>query len=215
MSILKQGEADHGFLPLVPAIQDEESSNLPLGALHLSGVSSSEITGRVPPGTPGSPQKEGYRHHSRPEIVLDDTISIFQCPLRIHSETIISDDTCTEICAILTYNCALAHHLYGVEARRPEYLKQALYLYQTAHGIHLRQERVEESDVSFTLAVLNNVGQLHDLMGNTVASARCFHRMLRILMVLVTRTEECTAETDLFFGNCSGFVLQKPAAPAA
>lgn len=96
-------------------------------------------------------------------------------------------------------------------------LKHALSLYQKAHAIHLKlMEEVEDSDVSFTLAILNNVGQLHSLVGNTVASARCFHRMLRILMVVVSQTDEtCTAETDLFFGNCSRFILEKPAAPAA
>jgi len=193
--ILKQEGADHDLLPLVPSLR----------------ASSDE-------STPPPLHKENHRNH-RQDIFLDDAISIFQCPLRIHPDTVIGDDTCAEICAILAYNCALAHHLNGVELdsdeERYDMMKQALSLYQTAHGIHSRQENVEDSDASFTLAVLNNVGHIQGLMGNAAASTRLFNRMLRILMVVVSQTEECTASTDLFFSNCSRCVLETPAAPAA
>lgn len=217
MWILKQDGSDRDLLPLVPSIpQEEVDSQLSDSARQLEDASDEEISRHAPPD---SPRKDHHHPQHRQDVALDDAISIFRCPLRIHTETNIDDDTYAEICSILTYNCALAYHLNGMELTDAEgrilSLKHALSLYQKAHAIHLKVEHVEDSDVSFSLAILNNVGQLHGLMGNTMASTRCFHRMLRILMVVVSRTETCTAETDLFFGNCSRFVLDKPAAPAA
>lgn len=206
--LLKQDGSDHNLLPIVPSLQE--------AGARLETESSRETSTQAPPTI--SHRKDNHCHR-RQDMALDDGVYIFQCPLRIHPDTVIADDTSTEICAILAYNCALAHHLNGVELEDEEarntVLKQALSLYQKAHAIHLQQESVEDSDVSFTLAILNNVAQLQDLMGNTNASTRCFQRMLRILMVVISRTEECTAETDLFFRNCSRIVLEKPAAPAA
>lgn len=215
--MLKQDGSDHNLLPMVASLQHDEETAV--SASHEHVCSHVETWSSSPSSSPStSHHKERHRRQDM-SIALEDSVSIFQCPLRIHPDTLIEDDTFTEICAILTYNCALAHHLHGVELeddqRRNLLLKQALDLYQKAHGIHLRQESAEDTDVSFTLAILNNVGQLQGLLGNTQASARLFHRMLRILMVVVSRTEECTAETDLFFANCSRFVLDKPAAPAA
>lgn len=221
MWILKQDGSDHDLLPVVPAIpQDQEQVDPPseetCKPIDTSSEESEETTSKDPSD---SSSKDRHSFHERPDVALGDAISIFQCPLRIHPETSIEDDTYTEICSILTYNCALAYHLNGMELSdiegRSISLKHALSLYQKAHSLHLKMESAEDSDVSFSLAILNNVGQLHGFMGNVMASKRCFHRMLRILMVVVSRTETCTAETDLFFGNCSRFVLEKPAAPAA
>lgn len=205
---LKQDGSDRDLLPLAPE------------TCHPKDASSEERVENKSKAPPNSPYKEQHSSfRERQDVALEDAISIFQCPLRIDPETSIDEDTYTEICSILTYNCALAYHLNGMELSeiegRSTSLKHALSLYQRAHAIHLKIETDEDPDVSFSLAILNNVGQLHGLMGNATASKRCFHRMLRILMVVVSRTESCTAETDLFFRNCSRFVLEKPAAPAA
>lgn len=212
--MLKEDGSDHGLLPIVGSLQQR-----PEKAGAQTEKDSSYQSTQVPLYSNSHPKK--HHHHHRQDIALDDALSVFEFPLRINPETVVADDTFTEICAILSYNCALAHHLHGIDieddGRRNAVLKQALALYQRAHSIHLQQEAVQESDVSFTLAILNNVAQLQGFLGNTEVSTRCVHRMLRILMVLVSRHEKdsLTAETDLFFANCSRVILEKPAAPAA
>lgn len=220
MWILKHDGSDCDLLPLAPSIPQQVASQESACRQKDSCEEEKEMKKATFQDSPNASHKDDDPCQPWQECTSDNDISIFQSPLRIDPMTTIDEDTCTEVCAILTYNCALAYHLNGMELTQVEgrstSLKHALSLYQKSHAIHLKMGQVEDADVSFSLAILNNVGQIYSLMGNMVASARCFHRMLRILMVVVSRTDEtCTAETDLFFGNCSRFVLEKPAAPAA
>lgn len=219
---LKQDGSDRGLLPARVVSSAAPRPERTLEAAEAPASHSGSLTTvNVPIATPAPSAsvanlKEHLNH--RRDLTLEDSISVFRRPLRIHPDALVGEDTYIQICAIVMYNCALAHHLNALQNerdqdRRRAMLKDALNLYKVAHSIHLRN--ASASDMSLTLAILNNVGQLHAMLNNRAGCRRCFDRMLRILMVLVVHSEDCMAGTDDFFLNISRFIFEKPSAPAA
>ena len=223
MSILKEDGTDQDLLPQPVFLQQQEADKSAAQEAESRSSPSVEIEAMHVPAVKrsASPSDSITSEQAHQDVLLEDSLSVFKCPLRIHPGTVVADDTCAQVCAILMYNCAMAYHLNGLEESdleaRDTKLQQALYLYQAAHGIHLNNQVEQVDNVDFTLAILNNVGQIHDLLGNISVSKRCFGRMLRILMMFVetNRSEDVTARMELFFLNISRFILEKPAAPAA
>jgi hypothetical protein len=89
------------------------------------------------------------------------------------------------IASITIFNLALAHHLAAnsTEETRVANLQRALKLYSLA--LQLQVGKVDESNIFFTLAILNNSGVIHHCLNNNgLHSTGYFEELLSILMFL-------------------------------
>ena len=160
-------------------------------------------------------------HHRRPDHQGTDSdvdLFVFRCPLRITDEKVCFPESYTEISIILTYNLALAHHLNGLEpSEDAEKLMKSLDLYGMTLDLLLRDQTFKHNTVIFTTAILNNMGQIHHLLGNGKLSTKFFKRMLSIIMIELAsnRKEELERHLDGFFYNINQSLYKKPSAPAA
>mmetsp|Transcript_19444 Transcript_19444/g.45251 ORF Transcript_19444/g.45251 Transcript_19444/m.45251 type:complete len:251 (+) Transcript_19444:317-1069(+) len=160
-------------------------------------------------------------HHRRPDQQGNDQdadLFVFRCPLRIADDKECFPESYTEISIIMTYNLALAHHLDGLETdEEGEVLMKSLELYGMTLDLLLRDQSFKHNTVIFTTAILNNMGQIHYLLGNEQLSTKFFKRMLSIIMIELAsnRKEELENHLDGFFYNINQFIYKKPSAPAA
>eukprot|EP00538_Stauroneis_constricta_P011711 CAMPEP_0119562504 /NCGR_PEP_ID=MMETSP1352-20130426/20632_1 /TAXON_ID=265584 /ORGANISM="Stauroneis constricta, Strain CCMP1120" /LENGTH=343 /DNA_ID=CAMNT_0007610923 /DNA_START=49 /DNA_END=1080 /DNA_ORIENTATION=+ len=93
------------------------------------------------------------------------------------------------------FNLALAHHLWaidGVDCPQPQHsLDTAKRLYELAYNLMMQPEESDEICVTFSLAIVNNLGYIHRSRGDASKAKRCFEHLLSTLM---------------FFGHsCEGF----------
>jgi hypothetical protein len=114
--------------------------------------------------------------------------------------------------SVAVFNLALAHHLGGMEdtPSSTNLLQKAAKLYE--FGVHI-QEGQQSDDYStgilFFLATLNNLGDVHRRLGNTMKSEQCFGQLLSILMFLNDSGEQSSSSNlEMFFR--STFFLVSP-----
>lgn len=90
---------------------------------------------------------------------------------------------------VLLYNLALTHHLSAINAKKSsnsksvqKKLKKAVALYELAYQIQ-SNEGIQLS-VLQTMAVVNNLGQIHALLGSMHKSQQCFESLLSAVMIV-------------------------------
>ena len=122
---------------------------------------------------------------------------------------------------ILLYNLALTHHLYAMEGEGDQgSLRKALSLYELAYTLQM----TEDIEVSFlqTMAIVNNLGQIHTALGNQKESKFCFEHLLSTIMYLNDCGETAMSDNmedfrvEGFMENVISCILKTPlSAPAA
>jgi hypothetical protein len=142
---------------------------------------------------------------------------VYKTPLQLSESATIADFTSSvEISIALMFNLALSHHLHALrydDARnREDVLRQAIQLYELAYTLQM-QEDVELS-VECTMAITNNLGQIHHLLGDQEKSSQCFRHLLSAILFLQSYGES-TFQTKGFVQSVSHLILKESVAPAA
>jgi hypothetical protein len=142
---------------------------------------------------------------------------VYKTPLQLSESATIADYTSSvEISIALMFNLALSHHLHALrydDARNQEYvLHQAMQLYELAHTVQM-QEDIELS-VECTMAITNNLGQIHHLLGDQEMSSQCFRHLLSTILFLQSYGES-TYQTEGFVQSVSHLILKRYVAAAA
>ena len=147
----------------------------------------------------------------------DNELFLFQCPLIVNPQpawTVTFDDL-VRLSTISLYNLALSYHLGALEAQdRTKLFRKALAFYELAHKL----QTPEDSDlgVQLTMAIVNNIGHIHGVLGNQAKVTQCFEYMLSTIMYLT----DCghgsgIPQLEGFVQNVQNAVLKRPTAPAA
>lgn len=111
--------------------------------------------------------------------------------------------------SIFLFNLALAHQLRAETTsndaeRRHSLLSKALKIYELAFKM---QERggYFNSNFLFILAILNNIGVIHQILGAPLLAKRCFGKLMSVLMLLTERKFYDSTKLDMkgFFRNGS------------
>lgn len=142
---------------------------------------------------------------------------VFQKPIYIHNNDIImngeesgSDVDFFSLTFALLYNLALVHHLCAyyesndnmtlpsLEVKRM--YRKALYLYGLAYAIHESSEDIH-SFMMQTLAILNNVGQIHTVLNNIGQSVETFQQLFNAILYCTT-----SHNVDINWNEIEGFV---------
>ena len=115
---------------------------------------------------------------------------------------------------VAIHNLALSYHLCGLQQNSRQQLEQALIYYEAAYNLLLSQPVVV---INHTMAMLNNIGQIHSLLQNSEGAKSCFQKLLYTLMFLQQIGEsERIQNWDSFFSNVMDLLAagQLPAAAA-
>ena len=115
----------------------------------------------------------------------------------------------------LLYNLAVAMHLSALATTKAETkerrLKKSLLFYELAYSM-MQDESIR--GVTETVAILNNIGQIHGVMGNKDKAHQCSEKLFSILVFVTDCEEKHTVQDfDVFFQSVLPALL--PHAPVA
>jgi tetratricopeptide (TPR) repeat protein len=120
---------------------------------------------------------------------------------------------------LIMFNLALCYHLSAMESKSLAGLLKATRLYELAYKLQLDEEL--DSNTLFTLTIVNNLGHLHALIGQTETSEKYFQHLLSVLMFIIVincNNNEEVAQLPVlegFFYNTLHLILQNQTAAAA
>ena len=112
----------------------------------------------------------------------------------------IQDDFFTMVCSVTVFNLALACHLDAVtntticQEEKQSRMSQAMRLYESI--FKLQDGSLHQANAFFLMACLNNLGNIHQDLGNTDRAMACFGQLLSILMFLIEQRSICDQETS-------------------
>lgn len=142
-----------------------------------------------------------------------------------------------EASVAIMFNLALAHHLNALHGQcfgqqglmfsspfrtthAVSTLEQAIALYELAYTVHMQEDA--ELSVEFTMAIINNLGHIHRLMGDEEKSSQCFRHLLSTIMFLQSygganqsSPNNNSSLPDIFVYSISHLILRETAAAAA
>lgn len=117
---------------------------------------------------------------------------------------------------IQLYNLALTHHLCALTRPDPQpFFRKALSLYELAYTIHVSEDI--ELTILQSMAIVNNLGQLHRKLNDLDKSKQCFENLLTTLMFVKDCGEQDSQHMlSGFLSNVMSLILcgPKPAAAA-
>mmetsp|Transcript_5196 Transcript_5196/g.10687 ORF Transcript_5196/g.10687 Transcript_5196/m.10687 type:complete len:245 (-) Transcript_5196:183-917(-) len=151
------------------------------------------------------------------EVVDDEDLFIFTNPMLITMKA--SPPHCYNyyvgLSFIVLFNLALAYHQHGSRTNCQLQLQKALRLYELAYTVHIKEDLT--LTVMQALAIVNNLGHLHALLGNKESSQKCFDNLLSTLMYIQEyRSDDVDAQhVDGFMSNVLSSMLTGPKSAAA
>lgn len=156
---------------------------------------------------------------------------VYDTPLQICPDALyhreFNHELLSELSVALMFNLALCHHLRALRTfSKPSdganILGQAVSLYELAYEVQM-QEDVELS-IECTMAIINNLGQLHQRLGDEGKASKCFSHLLSTLLFVQSsstyddkndKREISSASSEGFVKSVSHLVLSKNVAAAA
>lgn len=149
----------------------------------------------------------------------DSGYYIYRTPMPVPSTMNVSNyEEIVTVTVMIMFNLALAHHLSALEEgseHSHSRIQKAIKLYEYAYNMQ-RDERLI-NNVFFTMAILNNLGQIYHAMNAGDIAEKCFQQLLSTLMLLVDCGEGRGMVSGLegFFQNTTHLVLHLGPAAAA
>jgi len=172
----------------------------------VSSMSTAATTAASTATTPGAFDEDNSSHEEEEE---EPEVTMYSNPIQLPPDYPVNQETCTFLSTSITFNLALANHLYGLELweqllqQKPheepskifktlksnscilKYLHGAGKLYE--YTIRLERARSKSSAMSrrspfVLMAILNNLGQLHSILHNTVLTKKCFQQLQSAVM---------------------------------
>jgi tetratricopeptide (TPR) repeat protein len=162
-----------------------------------------------------SPLCHFHEMQEREEVPSDDPFT-FRAPIFIPSHA--TDRTSfayfLKTSFILLYNIALTHHLSALSGDDTlKRLRKALSLYELAYTIQMTAD-IQLTALQ-TMAIVNNLGQIHTLLEDEEKSWQCFSHLLSSILFLIDCGDRHSVEQmDGFIANVMYLIL-KGSAPAA
>jgi tetratricopeptide (TPR) repeat protein len=152
------------------------------------------------------------------ESILSDPNhrSIFCQPILLSSKQATSSvEACNMASFAIMFNLAMTYHLNGMEsvATRQGKLRKALRLYEFAYSVQM-QESIQ-LQITYTLGMVNNLGHIHEILGDNQKAQQCFQHLLSTLMYMTESGANFGCQWDIFYHNVTQLVLREPAFAAA
>jgi tetratricopeptide (TPR) repeat protein len=151
------------------------------------------------------------------EEVVGNAPFIFRAPICIQSHPFdhMSFKYYVESSFMLLYNLALTHHLSALSGNNSQKrLRKALSLYELAYTIQMTEDI--QLTVLQTMAIINNLGQIHTALGDEEKSRQCFQHLLSSIMFLNDCGDRDSVEQmDGFIASVMPLILMGSSAPAA
>jgi hypothetical protein len=158
------------------------------------------------------------------EIGSDDEDYVYHQPIVIppvraitHSESLACK---MAVMSIIIFNLAMAHHLHAIADPKPysrvRRFEKAAKLYEL--GFELQGNQDDGYGNFYSMAVLNNLGQVFRAIDEEEKASYCILRLLSTLMLVVERhggNDHSVACVDGFFRTTSHVVLKEKEAAAA
>lgn len=162
---------------------------------------------------------------------------IYDSPLQIWTSALaireIRPELLSEFSVALMFNLALCHHLRAMQVDQSPntsvdddavklIFEQAICLYELSYEVQM-QEDVELS-VECTMAIVNNLGHIHQRLGNPEKASKCFMHLLSTFLFLQSSSVGCEVDEDVelsessregFLRSVSSIILSQKVAPAA
>jgi tetratricopeptide (TPR) repeat protein len=127
------------------------------------------------------------------------------------TESSLESKTCLSV--ILLFNLALCHHLSAMKSFSKILLRKAAVLYALA--LDLASE-MDMDTLFFSMATINNLGHIHDVLGDAETATECFTHLLSILIFQMHHDRAFQVSgLDGFFRNTSYLILLDHTADAA
>jgi tetratricopeptide (TPR) repeat protein len=143
--------------------------------------------------------------------------SIFRDPIHISGSLSVLESF-ERLSYVVLYNLALAYHLKATEepVQRLQIfnLQKALRLYEHAHHVLMNQDH--DMSLLHTMAITNNLGHIHHVLGDEDRAGLCFQHLLSTIIYMVDYGEaEEIKPFDGFFRNAMTVIAKSSSAPAA
>jgi tetratricopeptide (TPR) repeat protein len=149
----------------------------------------------------------------------DSGYYIYRTPMQVSSTMKVSSYEESVIMSVMImFNLALAHHLSGLDEgceHSHSQLQKAVKLYEYAYNMQRDEHLV--NNTFFTMATLNNLGQIYQTMKASDIAEKFFQQLLSTLMFVVDCREGRGKFSGLegFFQNTTHLVLHLGPAKAA
>ena len=151
--------------------------------------------------------------------------SVYKIPLHIVDTARVSThEEAADVCLAVMFNLALSYHLHALSSNlnkttyeRAGLLHQAISLYEVAYAFLLQEDTTELT----MFAIINNLGQIHNIIGNAEKADMCFRHLLSAMLFIQcndyndSSNGETNEQNDVFIHNVSNLILQKNVASAA
>lgn len=198
-----------------------------------------------------TPQHEHHKDLPSQDVTMDEhsfdphccdldhplEIFIYDSPLQICPSALayreIRPELLSEFSVALMFNLALCHHLRAIQVdKSPKtsveeesaklIFQQAVCLYELSYEVQM-QEDVELS-VESTMAIVNNLGHIHQRLGNPEKASKCFMHLLSTFLFIQSSSVGCEVDDDVelsessregFLRSVSSIILSQKVAPAA
>jgi hypothetical protein len=154
-------------------------------------------------------KRSSYRHeqHQTQTIqVQQRSVTIFQNPLIVKGdcfEVPLDSHLCEELSCVAIYNLALSLQLNAISlsskstsksdssaSQTQAYLFKALSLYEYSHQIFKNQAIPVRVPTLHCMALVNNLGQIHHLLGKSTKAQQCNEYLLSVLMYTIDVRKE-------------------------
>jgi tetratricopeptide (TPR) repeat protein len=149
------------------------------------------------------------------EEILGNEPFVFRAPIYIPSHATDYTSFAVEFSYMLLYNLALTHHLSALSGNNTKKrLRKALSLYELAYTIHMTENI--QLTVLQTMAIANNLGQIHTALEDEEKSLQCLQHLLSSIMFLTDCGDrDAIEQMDGFITSVMPLILVGSSAPAA
>lgn len=117
------------------------------------------------------------------------------------------------IAASVTYNLAVATHLWALQEGSIEKLRMALHYYEIAYRLQ-NQEVSTKSSLTFVMSILNNVANIYLVLGDHRIS-KLFLEELMAMMPLTSHSYQSTSGKGISWENILRLMMGPPTAASA
>eukprot|EP00526_Cylindrotheca_closterium_P019679 CAMPEP_0113633262 /NCGR_PEP_ID=MMETSP0017_2-20120614/17310_1 /TAXON_ID=2856 /ORGANISM="Cylindrotheca closterium" /LENGTH=229 /DNA_ID=CAMNT_0000543893 /DNA_START=76 /DNA_END=765 /DNA_ORIENTATION=- /assembly_acc=CAM_ASM_000147 len=120
-----------------------------------------------------------------------------------------------DVSSIMLFNLALAYHLSALDSMNPDAdLRKALHVYELLYTMQQENEENFLCNLMFVLSILNNIGIIHQWRNEDDIAARCFDKLLSVLMLISSNNNSQSTnnknEEVVFRGFYRNVILNRP-----
>lgn len=155
----------------------------------------------------------------------NDSFAIFNHALELSEEACLLVEDGSEFfiriaTGVMLYNCALAHHIWGLQSGHSSHVVKALHLYQLSRSTFTDQtiecDHIDHLDLGL-LAVINNTGNIYAHLHEHWEVCYCCEELSAVLATFSCERIPVSQEVlEIFFWNAATFhSLCPPTASAA